>query len=119
MSLDGEETVESSWQKIKICLAEVSKETVRMAEECLPKQVLYDELAQGRRTLGGQVKRYKDALRMTLKSANIQKDWEKLCEDRLLWRRICNQNNGIFNQYKQRQKKPATGNTKADYLNWV
>lgn len=88
-----------------------------MAEERLPKQVLYGELAQGQRTLGGQIKRYKNALYMTLKSANIQKDWKKLCEDRHLWRRICYQNNGILNQYKLRQKRPASGNTKADCLN--
>lgn len=91
--------------------------TCRMAEEHLLKQMFYGEPAQGRRTLGGQVKRYKDALHMTLKNANIQKDWRKLCEDRPLSRRICNQNNGIFNQCKQRQKRPIPGNIKASCRN--
>ena len=60
----------------------------RMSENRLPKCVLYGELAEGRRKQGGQLKRYKDVLHETLKSINIQDQWEELAQDRNRWRNI-------------------------------
>ena len=60
---------------------------IRMEDERLPKQVLYGELVQGQRLQGGQKKRYKDFLKVTLKKCHINpKDLELLARDRAVWR---------------------------------
>ena len=43
----------------------------RMPEECLPKKILYGELEMGKRSHGGQKKRYKDTLKTSLKEFKI------------------------------------------------
>ena len=43
----------------------------RMPDERLPKKVLYGELQEGKRSQGGQMKRYKDTLKASLKDFNI------------------------------------------------
>ena len=43
----------------------------RMPDERLPKKVLYGELQEGKRSQGGQTKRYKDTLKASLKDFNI------------------------------------------------
>ena len=42
----------------------------RMPEERLPKKILYGELEMGKRSHGGQEKRYKDTLKASLKDFN-------------------------------------------------
>lgn len=79
--------------------------TVRMAEERLPKQVLYGEIGQGWRAAGGQIKRYKDLIHATLKNAGIQRNWEELCMDRPAWRAAVHRSNGIFS--RQHRTKPG------------
>ena len=59
----------------------------RMSDERLPKQLLYGELCNGKRSLGGQKKRSKDTLKKTLTSFNIDMtNWEVCAQDRPLWR---------------------------------
>ena len=43
----------------------------RMPDERLPKKVLYGELQDGKRSQGGQKKRYKDTLKASLKDFNF------------------------------------------------
>ena len=43
-----------------------------MSDDRLPKQLLYGELCYGKRSLGGQKKRFKDTLKKTLTSFNIE-----------------------------------------------
>ena len=69
-----------------------------MPDELFPKLVLYEEIEQGWRASGGQMKRYKDRLHATLKNVGIHGNWEELCKDRAKWRNIAQQNNGIFGQ---------------------
>ena len=60
---------------------------VRMPENRFPKRIMYGELSSGKRSHGGQRKRYKDTLKAALKSCRIDPDsWEKLCLDREKWR---------------------------------
>ena len=60
---------------------------VRMSDSRIPKQLLYGELHQGKRTAGGQKKRFKDCLKVSLKNLGINTDtWEKLALDRPAWR---------------------------------
>ena len=60
---------------------------VRMPDSRLPKQLLYGELSQGKRSVGGQKKRFKDCLKASLKSLDIDlTTWETLAQDRPSWR---------------------------------
>ena len=59
----------------------------RMLDDHLPKQLLYGDLCYGKRSVGGQKKRFKDTLKKTLTSFNIDvTNWEVCAQDRLLWR---------------------------------
>ena len=59
----------------------------RMPDGRLPKQLLYGELCYGKRSVGGQKKRFKDTLKKTLTSFNIDMtNWEVCAQDRPLWR---------------------------------
>ena len=53
----------------------------RMPDERLPKKILYGELQVGRRSHGGQKKRYKDTLKASLKDFNIPTEsWEQIAQ---------------------------------------
>ena len=55
----------------------------RMPDERLPKKVLYGELQEGKRSQGGQKKRYKDTLKASLKDFNIPTEsLEQAAQDR-------------------------------------
>ena len=59
----------------------------RMPEDRLPRQILYGELQEGSRAVGGQKKRYKDQLKATLKLCDISPaELETLAADRPTWR---------------------------------
>ncbi len=50
-----------------------------MSDDRLPKQLLYGELCYGKRSVGGQKKRFKDTLKKTLTSFNINvANWESM-----------------------------------------
>ena len=60
---------------------------VRMPDERLPKQLLYGELCAGKRSRGGQKKRFKDTLKVSLKRCGFDHNaWEELASDRPAWR---------------------------------
>jgi hypothetical protein len=60
---------------------------IRMNDSRIPKQMMYGELCEGKRSTGGQKKRYKDTLKTSLKSLDIElQSWESLAQDRTLWR---------------------------------
>jgi len=62
----------------------------RMPDSRIPKQLLYGQLADSARSQGGQRKRYKDHLRLTLKSSDISNSsWESIASDWLQWRHLC------------------------------
>jgi len=61
-----------------------------MLENRLPRRVLYGELKEGRRTVGGQYKRFEDCLKATRKKNAIPPyQLETLAADRKGWRNIC------------------------------
>ncbi|XP_076052767.1 uncharacterized protein LOC143032184 [Oratosquilla oratoria] len=71
----------------------------RMPENRLPRQILYGELAEGRRSVGRQRKRYKDCLKANLKKCGIQPmQLETLTEDRDEWKATCQARMTSFNQ---------------------
>ena len=69
----------------------------RMPDSRIPKAIFFGELCQGKRTTGGQHKRYKDVFKATLKSHNIDHThWERLSEDRDEWRLLCHSGSEHF-----------------------
>jgi exonuclease III len=60
---------------------------VRMPDSRIPKMLFYGELLLGKRSQGGQKKRFKDTLKTSLKAFNIEIDtWETSSLDRNAWR---------------------------------
>ena len=59
----------------------------RMPHERLVKKVFHGELQEGKRSHGGQKKRYKDTLKTSLKDFNIptESSWEQAIQDRTKW----------------------------------
>lgn len=61
----------------------------RMPDERLPKKLFYGELSSGKRSLGGQSKRYRHTLKASLKCCDISPDtWEDVALDRSTWRSL-------------------------------
>ena len=62
-------------------------QVARMPDHRLPKRLFYGELQQGKRSHGGQKKRFKDTLKTSLKAFAITPDsWEQTAMDRAMWR---------------------------------
>ena len=60
---------------------------IRMPDARLPKKVFYGELQEGKRSQGGQKKRYKDTLKASLKDFEIPMgSWEQTAQERSKWR---------------------------------
>ena len=58
-----------------------------MPDERIPKQLLYGELCQGKRSVSGQRKRFEDSLKVSLIDFSIDtQTWENLAADRPTWR---------------------------------
>ncbi|CAG9136099.1 unnamed protein product [Plutella xylostella] len=84
----------------------------RMAEERVAKRILYSELKEGKRKVGGQLLRYKDVLKRHLKRCDIEPaHWESLAARRPDWRRLVK---ARVAGYEERRKKEL--NAKRDAL---
>ena len=58
-----------------------------MPDYRIPKKLLFGELQNGKRSQGGQRKRFKDTLKASLKAFNIDpSSWEQTASDRIKWR---------------------------------
>ena len=69
----------------------------RMPDERLPKKILCGELQVGKRSHGGQKKRYKDILKASLKDFNIPTEsWEQIAQDRTKWRGLIRRGAGEY-----------------------
>ena len=56
---------------------------IRMPDERLPKKVFYGEFQEGKRSQGGQKKRYKDTLKSSLRDFDIPiRTWEQTAQER-------------------------------------
>nr|VZI31266.1 unnamed protein product [Spirometra erinaceieuropaei] len=70
---------------------------VRMDDERLPKRLFYGDVATGSRRQGGQIRRYKDTLKSSLKRLQINlTKWEELALDRPTWRRTVKTGAAIY-----------------------
>ena len=76
---------------------------IRMEDHRLPKQLLYGELIEGRRSAGGQKKRHKDHIKTILKKCDINPcNLESLAANRSEWRSVCYR--GVENLEEQRHE---------------
>nr|VZI38698.1 unnamed protein product [Spirometra erinaceieuropaei] len=70
---------------------------VRMDDERIPKRLFYGDVATGSRRQGGQIRRYKDTLKSSLKCLQINPtNWEELAFDRPTWRRAVKTGAAIY-----------------------
>nr|VZI51046.1 unnamed protein product [Spirometra erinaceieuropaei] len=70
---------------------------VRMDDKRLPKRLFYGDVATGSRRQGGQIRRYKDTLKSSLKRLQINPtNWEELAHDRPTWRRTVKTGAAIY-----------------------
>ena len=63
--------IQSVHTLLKLAQLRWTGHVIRMPDERLPKKILYGELQVGKRSHGGQKKRYKDILKASLKDFNI------------------------------------------------
>ena len=78
----------------------------RMLDERLPKKILYGELQVGKRSHGGQKKRYKDIFKASLQDFNIPTEsWEQIAQDRTKWRGLIKRGAGEYEAKKKKKKK--------------
>ena len=96
----------------------------RMPDERLPKKILYGELQVGKRSHGGQKKRYKDTLKASLKDFNIPTgSWEQIAQDRTKWRGLIKRGAGEYEakriseaEQKRAQRKPELRHHQHSFL---
>ena len=85
----------------------------RMPDHRLPKMLFYGELQQGKRSHGGQKKRFKETLKTSLKAFAITPDsWEQTAMDRAKWRssvhkgsKICEANRTAAAEQRRQARK--------------
>ena len=76
----------------------------RMPDERLPKKILYGEQV-GKRSHGGQKKRYKDTLKASLKDFNIPTEsWEQIARDCTKWRGLIKKGGQVNTKQKESAK---------------
>ena len=81
------EGMQSVHTHLKLAQLRWTSHVTRMPDERLSKKILYGELKVGKRSHGGQKKRYKDTLKAFLKDFNITTEsWEQIAQDRTNWR---------------------------------
>ncbi|BHF66197.1 hypothetical protein SprV_0200921300 [Sparganum proliferum] len=82
---------------------------VRMDDERLPKRLFYRDVATGSRRQGGQIRRYKDTLKSSLKRLQINPtNWEEIAHDRPTCRRAVKTGAAIYEANRIAAAKYAT-----------
>ncbi|BHF85232.1 hypothetical protein SprV_1002839500 [Sparganum proliferum] len=70
---------------------------MRMDDERLPKRLFYGDVATGSRRQGGQIRRYKDIMKSSLRRLQINPtNWEEVALDRPTWRKAVKTGAAIY-----------------------
>ena len=88
----------------------------RMPDKQLPKKVFYGELKEGKRSQGGQKKRYKDTLKNSLKDFDIPMGpWEPTAQGRPKMRGLINKRAAPYEKKRfceaERKRRERNANT--------
>ena len=82
---------------LKLAQLRWSGNVIRMPDERLSKQVFYGELQEGKRSQGGQKKRYKDTIKASLKNFDIPIGfWEQTAQERSKLRGLINKGAALY-----------------------
>ena len=95
-----------------------------MPDERISKKVFYGELQEGKRSQGGQKKRYKDTLKASLKDFNIpMASFEQTIQEQSKWRGLINKGAALYEnkriceaERKRRERKAKTNGPIADSM---
>ncbi len=91
---------------------------VRMPDCRLPKQLLYSQLKDGKRNIGGQYKRFKDVHKANLKKCNINiENWEALAHERSNWRLAFHKGSMDFEEARVQGEREKRAKRKARQMN--
>ena len=91
------EALQSMHTVLKLAQLRWTGHVIRMPDERLPKKVFYGELQGGKRSQGGQKKRYKDTLKASLKDFDILiGSWEQTAQERSKWRGLINKGAALY-----------------------
>ena len=86
---------------------------IRMLDERLQKKVFSGELQEGKRSQGGQKKRYKDSLKASLKDFDIPiGSWEQTAQERSKWRGFINKGATLYEKREFVKLKESAENAK-------
>ena len=86
---------DQSGEVLKLAQLRWTGNVIRMPDERLPKEVFYGELQEGKRSQGGQKKRYTDTLKVSLKDFDIPMgSWD--AQERSKWRSLINKGAALY-----------------------
>ena len=112
--------------RLKASTAKVTGHVLRMPDKRLPKKVFYGELQQGKRSQGGQKKRYKDTFKASLKDFDIPVgSWEQTAQARSKWRGLINKGAALYEKkriceaerkHRERKANACTNGPPADSM---
>ena len=77
----------------------------RMSEERLPKQLLVSAPVGGKRTAGGQKRRWSDVLANDLKLCNLSRSWREQAQERDSWRATIRRRVELLNKQAEDKEK--------------
>ena len=109
---DAESTYSSEIGTVKM-----DKPCYRIPDERLPKKKIYGELQVGKRSHGGQKKRYKDTIKASLKNFSIPTEsWEQIAQDCSKWRGLIGRGAGEYEpkRISEAEQKRAQGKAGAN-----
>ena len=110
--------MQSVYTLLKLAQLRWTGHVTKMPEERLPKKILYGELETGKRSHGGQKKRYKDTvtLKASLTDFNIPiESWEQVVQDRAKWRGLIRRGASEYeaNRISEAEQKRAQRKSRA------
>ena len=113
--------MQSMHTNLKIAQLRWTGHIIRMPDVRPPKKVFYGELKEGKRSQGGQKKRYKDTLKASLKDLDIPIG---SCEQTAKWRGLINKGAALYEkkericeaERKRRERKANANGPPADSM---
>ena len=100
---------------LKLAQLKRTGHVIRMPDERLPKKILYGELQVGKRSHGGQKKRYEDTLKASIKDFSIPTVIGTDPQDRTKWRGLIKKRAGEYEakRISEAEQKPAQWKARA------